>query len=601
MQQLSLFDQANPLVDTLIEKIKRLLLDEDGHLRVPRPDYEIQQFVAETDVPGAVLDWLRSQIELIHTNRPSDMHCRLAVIGEAYIEGLEQVLALLTRQPPAYPIPTRDEHEALLAMWVYLRRLINQVDSPEWANLTEADALEFMKVIRTSQHRLVLGRDAVKYMTLVIREASAMESVYRERWGDDATAERGRKLARLKTLRAWVDRKILSGPEPAPGSSELDDRLNGMIFDSEVMMQEWTEAAVDDLIAWLRSNPDRELLVGRGLEIIDRQIQIDRENMGADQDVVNPGLEALTGLRARIAELGNQDGGAKAKAINEATALFFGTFFAQSDHTPAELSADEMVSFVKTVFESGHYPVMRDQILADSQAMIDALNLTAEKSEDAWVLDAIRANIALRQRLVFCFTQIDVSMHHMAAQACKAANRAVQGPAAMKKRIEAILKGHGLLAAFQTQMDFFVRIVDRSKTFNPLTIQKNVLPDGTWEVIVCHPIYLDGPCMGDIIKDPEIVFNVPWEGAGWWPVEITQNLPLENNTRRKFFEVDGVKYVNRRFHNQVSPLVTQWTRELKFGGYHNPARFEAQDSSGCTIIAVVDDSDLMPEEEACHE
>ena len=128
-----------------------------------------------------------------------------------------------------------------------------------------------------------------------------------------------------------------------------------------------------------------------------------------------------------------------------------------------------------------------------------------------------------------------------------------------QQAIETILKAHDLLPAFQASPEFHVRFT--MPGFDPLVIERQ----GS-RVIVGHYFEQNG----DLMSDPEIVFDL----ATWAPLEITQS-PM-GVYRRKFFERDGVTYVDTRFDRGVRPLVSIWANNLLHQGWSNPAPCKVQ-------------------------
>ena len=122
----------------------------------------------------------------------------------------------------------------------------------------------------------------------------------------------------------------------------------------------------------------------------------------------------------------------------------------------------------------------------------------------------------------------------------------------MRVSVERILEAHGLLDAFRTTADFHVRLEKTS--YDPLVIER------TGERVVVGHYYQQN---GDTMSDPEVVFHY----ETWTPVEITQS-PV-GIYRSKFMTLDGETHVDTRFHQDVSPLVRVWARNLKYQGWEN--------------------------------
>ncbi len=116
--------------------------------------------------------------------------------------------------------------------------------------------------------------------------------------------------------------------------------------------------------------------------------------------------------------------------------------------------------------------------------------------------------------------------------------------------IEWLLKSHNLLEEFQTQETFHVRFT--MPGFDRLVIERH----GNF-VSVAHYFEQNG----DLIADPEVEFHYPT----WFPTAITQ---AWLGRREKFFEQDGKKYVDLKFHSEVTSFLTMWGRNIYAQGWN---------------------------------
>ena len=117
--------------------------------------------------------------------------------------------------------------------------------------------------------------------------------------------------------------------------------------------------------------------------------------------------------------------------------------------------------------------------------------------------------------------------------------------------ITEVLEGHGRLASFERAMEngseFHLRL--DKENYLPLVIE--VI--GENRVAVTH--YREQN--GDLIQDPEIVFQAM--AGRWWPIEITQVWGY----RSKHIIKDGQRYVDTRFHDEVSSFANMWARNIR--------------------------------------
>jgi hypothetical protein len=123
----------------------------------------------------------------------------------------------------------------------------------------------------------------------------------------------------------------------------------------------------------------------------------------------------------------------------------------------------------------------------------------------------------------------------------------------MKNVIEAILKRHGLLEAFNTSPDFHLKI-DNSP-WMPLVIERH----GD-EISIAHY----GELNGDLIRDPELTFSF---SADWTPTSITQD-PV-GRYAEVFPIVDGQQMVRPKLLRELKSFANLWARNLKEQGFIN--------------------------------
>ena len=119
----------------------------------------------------------------------------------------------------------------------------------------------------------------------------------------------------------------------------------------------------------------------------------------------------------------------------------------------------------------------------------------------------------------------------------------------MKNVIEAILKRHGLLEAFNTSQDFHLKI--ENSPWMPLVIERH----GD-EISVAHY----GELNGDLIRDPECTFRLDWT-----PTSITQD-PV-GRYAEVFPIIDGQQMVRPKLLRELKSFASLWARNLKEQGF----------------------------------
>jgi hypothetical protein len=121
---------------------------------------------------------------------------------------------------------------------------------------------------------------------------------------------------------------------------------------------------------------------------------------------------------------------------------------------------------------------------------------------------------------------------------------------AFQKDIEWLLKAHHILEAFQDQAEFHVRF--EMAGFDRLVIERH----GDL-VSVAHYFEQNS----DLIADPEVELHYPT----WFPTAITQVI---GGRREKFFNRKGEKYVDLKFHDEVTSFLAVWGRNIRFQGWN---------------------------------
>jgi len=129
------------------------------------------------------------------------------------------------------------------------------------------------------------------------------------------------------------------------------------------------------------------------------------------------------------------------------------------------------------------------------------------------------------------------------------------------KTVERIIEQHGGMEALKEKA-----ITLQNEPFMPLHVEHvGTGPRGFDLVAVSHTFELNG----DIMRDPEIVFEVPPQELerGWGPVEITQH-PMGRYEQAVWKDADtGNVMIRPRLVVELKQFARMWDRNLKHQGY----------------------------------